>query len=236
MIETLLKRFPQLQELMNELSPAAQALFKAALIESNQALSETAEESRQRFIVSANREYALEAQDEGRSIAAANAVNKYAALLFDEVDLITDGAVKKYLILLDRAGELMLTIYGRYEGQYLVQQVRCRWEEKAWRKRSEFLKLPKPMKLAPGSEQQTRSDRRNRARRKDIGTQQIREKVRQLRAEELDFQTICSRLGDSARPPRASWRHLTWPNAYRQHRAVIKWLSEACRDLPSVTN
>jgi hypothetical protein len=59
----------------------------------------------------------------------------------------------------------------------------------------------------------------------------IKKKVRELRAAHLDYSSICERLGSSERPPRAKWRDLSWPVAYRKHKsAVTKWLSEACSD------
>jgi hypothetical protein len=76
--------------------------------------------------------------------------------------------------------------------------------------------------------------RRNRG--SDPKVQRIKNQVRNLRKEGLDYKSICDRLGDSDRPRRAAWRHLSWPIAYKRHTsAVTKWLSEACRDLPSVT-
>jgi hypothetical protein len=74
--------------------------------------------------------------------------------------------------------------------------------------------------------------KRRKRRRVDPVVQQIKTRVKKLRAERRSYEDICGRLGDSARPPRAVWKDLTWPNAYRQHtKAVTKWLSEACQDL-----
>lgn len=63
----------------------------------------------------------------------------------------------------------------------------------------------------------------------DPTVQRIKKRVRELRKEGLDYSSICDRLGSFDRPPRAGWRELPWPRAYRRHTsAVTKWLSEAC--------
>lgn len=78
----------------------------------------------------------------------------------------------------------------------------------------------------PSNKATTRGTRR---RRKNEQVQSIKAVVRQLREEGLDHRSICVRLGDNLRPPRAGWRDLSWPVAYRRHTsAVRKWLSEAC--------
>jgi len=65
----------------------------------------------------------------------------------------------------------------------------------------------------------------------DATVQRIKKKVRELRKEGLDYSSICDRLQSFDRPPRAGWRELPWPIAYRKHNsAVMKWLSEACSD------
>jgi hypothetical protein len=80
-----------------------------------------------------------------------------------------------------------------------------------------------------GREAKHEAPSNNRKRRTDQGLQQLKVRVRKLRAEHLSYQEICRRLGDTPRPPRATWRDLTWPQAYRHHTsAVTKWLSEAC--------
>jgi hypothetical protein len=66
-------------------------------------------------------------------------------------------------------------------------------------------------------------------RQKDAQLQQLKLRVRKLRKEGLTHREICGRLGNSLRPPRASWRDMDWPLAYKRHTsAVTKWLSEAC--------
>lgn len=57
----------------------------------------------------------------------------------------------------------------------------------------------------------------------------IQELVRAMVSEGTTrHQEICRRLGDHPRPPRAGWRDLPWPRAYREHRgAVARWLSDA---------
>lgn len=73
------------------------------------------------------------------------------------------------------------------------------------------------------------NSRRPRQRDPELG--RLRLKVRQLQKEGLTHEKICARLGDHPRPLRVTWRHLTWPVAYRKHTsAVTKWLSEACSD------
>ena len=68
------------------------------------------------------------------------------------------------------------------------------------------------------------------SRRRDPGLQSLKVRVRELREEGLSHEQICSRLGDTARPPHAAWRHLTWIVAYKRHTsAVTKWISDACR-------
>jgi hypothetical protein len=72
---------------------------------------------------------------------------------------------------------------------------------------------------------------RRRHSRKDPAVQHIKQKVRKLRAEGVDYKSICDRLGETERPPRAAWRGFAWPVAYKKHRsAVTKWLSEACNE------
>jgi len=69
-----------------------------------------------------------------------------------------------------------------------------------------------------------------RKRNTDQGLQLLRVRIQKLRAEGLSHLDICRTLGDAPRPPRATWRDLTWPAAYRQYpAAVTKWLSDACR-------
>jgi hypothetical protein len=66
-------------------------------------------------------------------------------------------------------------------------------------------------------------------RKRDHGVAQLRLRVRKLRNDGLTHQEVCDRLGSAARPPRARWRDLPWPLAYKRHTsAVTKWLSEAC--------
>jgi hypothetical protein len=72
-----------------------------------------------------------------------------------------------------------------------------------------------------------------RKRKRDPRVKRIKDWVRKLRCELLDYRSICDRLGSSERPPRAVWRDLTWPLAYKRHTsAVTKWLSEACNESP----
>jgi hypothetical protein len=54
--------------------------------------------------------------------------------------------------------------------------------------------------------------------------------AKQLRADGKTFQEICGVLANSARPPRAKWKHLPWPKAFADpdyHGAVKTWLSKA---------
>jgi hypothetical protein len=70
----------------------------------------------------------------------------------------------------------------------------------------------------------------SRKRQLDAGIQNLKARVRKLRHEGLTHRQICDRLGNSARPPRATWRDLEWPLAYRRHTAAVaKWLSDALR-------
>jgi hypothetical protein len=79
-------------------------------------------------------------------------------------------------------------------------------------------------------------DGQRRPRKLDPTVERIKVKVRELRADGCDFKSICARLGESERPPRATWRNLTWPVAHKLHTAAVtKWLSEACAALPSRT-
>jgi hypothetical protein len=72
---------------------------------------------------------------------------------------------------------------------------------------------------------------------RDQSIEVIRKRVKELRSLGHSHQEICREMGESPRPPHVAWRQLTWPNAYRAHRpAVAKWISDACSDLPSVTN
>jgi hypothetical protein len=67
-----------------------------------------------------------------------------------------------------------------------------------------------------------------RKRRLDPTVQRIKDEVRNLKNEGLDYKSICDRLGQKARPPRSTWRDFSWPVAYkRRTSAVTKWLSEA---------
>lgn len=64
---------------------------------------------------------------------------------------------------------------------------------------------------------------------RDPGLQQLKSRVRKLHDEKLSQKEICDRLGDAPRPPRATWRDLTWTAAYKRNTsAVTKWLSDAC--------
>jgi hypothetical protein len=75
----------------------------------------------------------------------------------------------------------------------------------------------------------TSVDTQRRKRKTDPEVQQIKEHVRKLRKGGLDYREICDRLGTAKRPPRASWRDLSWPKAYLKHKSTVtKWLSEAC--------
>jgi len=68
-------------------------------------------------------------------------------------------------------------------------------------------------------------------RRLDPVVQRIKAKVREYKKANLTFKEMCERLGNSERPPRATWTHLPWPKAYEKHTsAVSKWLSEAGSD------
>jgi len=69
-----------------------------------------------------------------------------------------------------------------------------------------------------------------RKRRRDPGIEELNRRIRQLRDEGLTHKEVCDRLGEDPRPPRAVWRDLPWPTAYKLHgSAVSKWLSDACR-------
>jgi hypothetical protein len=76
---------------------------------------------------------------------------------------------------------------------------------------------------------QLQPTKRPRERKLDPAVQRLKRQVRELRAAGLSHQEICERLGSGDRPPRAAWKDLPWPKAYREHpAAVTKWLSEAC--------
>jgi hypothetical protein len=80
----------------------------------------------------------------------------------------------------------------------------------------------------PEGKQQGRNP--SRKRQADAGLQNLKARIRELRDEGLTHEGICFRLGNSPRPPRATWRDLEWPFAYRRHTgAVAKWLSDALR-------
>lgn len=107
------------------------------------------------------------------------------------------------------------------------------WAERAqreqpspWTRRQANSTTPDSQKVAsPAAE--VGSGRRERKR--DASLQQLRLRVRALRDEDLSHQEICERLGNTGRPPRASWRGLSWPVAYKRHTAAVtKWLSDAC--------
>ena len=53
---------------------------------------------------------------------------------------------------------------------------------------------------------------------------QVRVRVKQMRAEGCTQSQMCARLGNMPRPPMAKWKHLTWPEAFRDpsHRDAVK--------------
>ena len=62
---------------------------------------------------------------------------------------------------------------------------------------------------------------------------ELRRFVKQMLDKEETHSDICKQLGDSPRPPRVEWRHLSWPTAYRDQRhgpAVRKWISSTRTD------
>jgi hypothetical protein len=72
-------------------------------------------------------------------------------------------------------------------------------------------------------------DRANARGKRDPAILKIQQKVRELREQGCDYKSICERLGTFERPPRATWRELSWPVAYKKHTSsVTKWLSLAC--------
>jgi hypothetical protein len=88
----------------------------------------------------------------------------------------------------------------------------------------------------PGTPESRRTRPSKQKRQLDPTVQQIKSRVRKLRAEGLSHQQICERLGTGGRPPHAGWRELSWPVAYKHHTAAVtKWISEASADLPSLT-
>lgn len=99
--------------------------------------------------------------------------------------------------------------------------------------------LPKSGNRPRGSTTSTKSlasVNEGRIRKVDRGLLLIKKRVRELRSENLSYEDICRRLADSPRPPRSTWRELTWPAAYKRHTsAVTKWLSQACSCLPILT-
>lgn len=67
-------------------------------------------------------------------------------------------------------------------------------------------------------------------RRRDPQREAICAKVREMHEAGLSHQQMAQRLAGQPRPPRAVWRDLDWPTAYRKYLgAVKKWLSDACR-------
>jgi len=69
-----------------------------------------------------------------------------------------------------------------------------------------------------------------RKRRLNPALQRLKSKVCKLLDEGCSHKEICDRLDKDERPPHVGWRHLTWPNAYRKHRAAVaKWISDARR-------
>lgn len=92
--------------------------------------------------------------------------------------------------------------------------------------------LPSATEVAATSSKQSASEppRPQRVRQRDPDLQNLKARVRKLHRDGLTHRQICDRLANSPRPPRASWRELEWPLAYkRRSSAVTKWLSDACR-------
>jgi hypothetical protein len=51
--------------------------------------------------------------------------------------------------------------------------------------------------------------------------------VKQLAEEKFSHVEICERLSGMPRPPRAKWRFLSWPEAFKKHPQLVKsWLSK----------
>jgi hypothetical protein len=61
----------------------------------------------------------------------------------------------------------------------------------------------------------------------DKEIEQVRERVRQMKKENMSAVMMCKSLGDSPRPASAAWAHLPWPQALKSvHRNSVKvWLS-----------
>ena len=133
------------------------------------------------------------------------------------------------------ASETSETIFPERLGHYWV----WRAEGRDWNGmfRAETANWLAELLDAPPSRSTIRKGQGARPRRRDPQVQKIKERVRRLRSEGLTDRDICRQLGDGLRPPRAAWRNYTWPVAYQRHPgAVAKWLSEACRKLPLLTN
>jgi uncharacterized protein with von Willebrand factor type A (vWA) domain len=82
----------------------------------------------------------------------------------------------------------------------------------------------------PSTHQANSKAKSSRFRRKDDELENIRQLVRQMRAERASHREICERLNNSPRPPHAAWRNLPWPQAYRKHTSsVAKWISDCCK-------
>jgi len=88
-----------------------------------------------------------------------------------------------------------------------------------------------PTSISPPPGGHARGEPRARRRRhRDSALEQLRQQVRNLRKDGLSHREICDRLADRPRPPRAIWRDLKWPIAYKAYTgAVTKWLSDACQ-------
>ena len=66
----------------------------------------------------------------------------------------------------------------------------------------------------------------------DVEVEDLRQRVKQMRAEGASHQEVCRRLADTPRPARTAWKHLTWDKAFKEplfRRSVCKWLSKHCR-------
>jgi hypothetical protein len=148
-------------------------------------------------------------------------------LLQDEIPiLVWDSAIAGGWY--RHASETPERIFPERLGHYHV----WRDETKDWNRlfRAETAHWLAALLEVPEVTHETKACRASQKRQADAGLQNLKARVRQLRDEGLTHQAICDRLGNSPRPPRAAWRELAWPIAFRRHpAAVAKWLSDALR-------
>ena len=126
------------------------------------------------------------------------------------------------------ASEAPASIFPDQIGHYHV----WRDEAKDWRvpfraETAQWLAALIEVREATSGRQEPKTSGKRKA---DAGLQNLRTRVRKFHDDGLTHREICDRLANSPRPPRAGWRDLEWPTAYKRHTpAVTKWLSDASK-------